>query len=156
MIDLGLKGEREVAARFEEMPRALLDRLLERIGDLTGRLYDAIEADEPEGKSGRLRSETGSRVTDRGTRITGSVAVTAEFAKAGALEYGAHRSTTVSAHQARLTHVFGRVASLEVQVGAHTRRLNIAERRFLRDPVAAMRGEIEAEIQAAVDEGTRG
>ncbi len=148
-IHFAVTGDREVALKFEEFPRQVHDRLLERIRDLTAELETNVRAAEPE-RTGRLRSETSSRIFDQPTRIHGQVSIAAEFGKAGALEYGSHRKIEVRAHQARLDHVFSRLADLEVEVGAHARLTDVAEHRFLRGPLESMTPEILASLEEAL------
>lgn len=152
-VAMELLNERRVGLRFDEFPEKARANLLERITELTQELEDAVVEAEPEGATGKLRRETKPRVTEGPERITGSVSVTDEFAKAAALEYGAHGTTTVRAHVAQLNHVFARATStVEVDVEEHTRRLNIAAHDYLRGPLAAMSGRIEEELKAAIDD----
>jgi hypothetical protein len=151
-IGITVKGERETALKFEQFPKQAHDRLLATITELTGTLRGLVESAEPE-RTGRLRGTTGSQVSQTADRIRGRVMITADFGKAGALEYGAHRAGPVKAHAARLGHVFGRlIAPMTVMVAAHTRRPNIAEHRFLRGAEAAIAEEALAEMQEALDE----
>ena len=135
-IAIEITGDRKVGLKFERFPQEAHDALLARITGLTADLKDRVIAAEPE-RTGRLKSETRSAVEDRPNRITGRVFIGAEFAKAAALEYGAHGTTTVKAHPARLGHVFARlIEPMTVIVAQHDRRVNIAEQRFLRGALA--------------------
>jgi hypothetical protein len=52
-----------------------------------------------------------------------------------------------------LTHVFDRATDSQfVAVRAYERRANIQAKRFLRDPAAAMRPRIQAELERVVRE----
>lgn len=151
VIEIEVEGARRASLVFEEFPQRAHAALLARIADLTEALEEAVVASEPR-RTGRLAEETDSSVKDLPERITGRVSITAEFGKAAALEYGAHGTTNVQAHEARLDHVFGKlIPGTTVSVGAHTRRLNIAEHRYLRGPLEAMRDEIIEGLRDALD-----
>ena len=162
MSDLGMDlqdSDRKVILRFEKFPADMHDRLLETLTRLERRLEGAVIAQEPE-RTGMLRSITGGRVYDHGDRIAAVVGVRApdpnEAKKAAALEFGSHRSIAVRAHEAKLTHLWGRAISpMMVQVPLHQRLSNLDPRRFLRGPIEAMHGEAIAELRAAVDRVTR-
>jgi len=146
-------GDRQVALKFDRFPQQAHDRLLARIQALTAELEARVLAAEPR-RTGRLHSATISKVYDDQEKIGGRVTVRADFAKAAALEYGAHRPTKVAAHEMRLDHVFAErlTAPMTVMVMLHRRMPNIAAYRFLRGPLAQMAPEIQAELQAAVAE----
>ena len=81
------------------------------------------------------------------------MSITADFGKAAALEYGAHGTTKVAQHLARVDRIFGRlVGPMTILVSEHTRRLDIAAHNFLRGPEADISSEAIAELrQALVD-----
>jgi hypothetical protein len=153
-IGFTLTGDRSLSLRFDEFPRKLHDRFLAKVREITARLADAVRADAPHGKTGKLANSVVERVYDDGpARIKGRVTVSRDFAKAAALEYGAHKRTKVSAHAMRLDHVFANrlAAPLTVAVGAYSRTPNIEATRFMRGPLAAAEAEIAEELRAVVD-----
>jgi len=151
-----ITGDRQAEARFERPPAEVQAKLRPIVDDFTARLHAAVVGAEPV-RTGKLRGETASRVEERKDRIVGRVFVSArgvEAAKAGALEYGAHRATTVKAHSEQLAHIFARfVAPFAVMVGAHSRRLNIEEHAFLRGPLAEIGPQFIAAVEEAVNAG---
>jgi len=148
-----LAGQREVGLSLDAIPERLRRRLIQRIWRLTLRLETRAEARAPRGRTGRLRAAIGARLDTRADRIRGRVMVRGGGGKAGALEYGARRSHQVTEHRRTLDHVWGRATQpMEVIVGRYRRTANIAERRYLRGALDAMRGEALAEIGAAVNE----
>lgn len=154
-IRVNVTGDRQVGIRFDEFPDELYDDLKAEISALTTELYGLIDAATPD-RTGRLRSEERARVYSDKDRISGRVTIAGDskdFAKAGALEYGAHRSTKVSAHQMRLDHVFGQKLSapLMVLVDAYSRTPDIQEVAFERGPLGAMEPEIIARLNAVVE-----
>jgi hypothetical protein len=155
MFDLAISGEREIGLRFEKFPDQAHDRLKEAMESLKGRLESGVKGDAPV-REGKLQSEIGGQVYDDGDHLAAQVGVHAQgasdYGKDAALEYGAHGRAQVRAHEARLTHVFGRPAELEVTVSAHERQVDIEERRYLRGPFDAIREEALAEMRQALSE----
>jgi len=155
-MDFGIKldGDQKVVLRFENFPQAVHDRLLETMRGLETRLETAVIAAEPS-LSGQLRALTGGRVYDHGDRIAAVVGVRTQTAdeakKAAALEYGSNKSVAVRAHTATLAHLWSRaIAPIMVQVSASSRLSNIDPRRFLRDPINAMRASAIDEMRQAL------
>jgi hypothetical protein len=149
-----IAGDRNVSLRFDKFPTELHNRFLAAIRAITARLADAVRADAPHGKTGKLERSIVERVYDDGAdRIKGRVTVDADFAKAAALEYGAHKRTQVAKHDMKLDHVFARrlAAPTTVVVGAYSRTPNIAATRFIRGPLAAAEAGIAEELRAIVD-----
>lgn len=150
-----IEGARRVAAKFEAFPPGVLEALKPVIAEKIGELGTRIEAIVPRA-TGKLASEIRTSVRSGKDYVSGSVRVTAEFAKAGALEYGAHRQTKVKEHQMRLDHRWSRAMQPPelVSVPTHTRTPDIAEQRFMRGPLEEMRAAIEAAIDEAVASAT--
>lgn len=160
-MELGLEvtGVRTTVLRFESFPAKAHDRLLATLTEIEARLEAAVLADEPS-KTGALRQLTGGRVYDHGNRIAAVVGVNVKAAgnvsdaaqKATALEYGSHGNLSVRVHFAMLNHLWSRAISpIQVMVGQHFRQADIEARRFLRDPIEAMREEALSEMRAALD-----
>lgn len=124
-IGIDLLGERKVDLRFEEFPETARVNLRKAIEDKTGELADLIRNRVPK-RTGKLASLIQSRVSESTTQITGVVAVAADFGKAGALEYGTHKTIVMKS-----SHVFDRIVpTFNVE-----RKLNIEARSFLRGPL---------------------
>jgi hypothetical protein len=151
-IRVNVTGERQVGLLLEEFPNAFYDALLREVNALTRELLALIQARTPT-RTGQLRSEERARVYADQTRIAGRVSVAGDAkdaAKAGALEYGAHRATSVRAHQMHLDHVFANAlaAPMNVLVDAYTRTPDIAEVAFERGSLGAMEPEILERLNA--------
>lgn len=129
-------GEREAELVLEDLPEKAREVLKPVINELIEELYGQVVGREPV-RTGRLRSTTAkAEAQDRGDRVSGRVFIDADFAKAAALEYGAHGTATVRAHMETLGHVFGHlVAPFAVLVAEHSRHVDIAEHEFLRGPL---------------------
>lgn len=151
-ISIQITGDRDVGLRFDQFPQQIHAKLLGTITSLTERLYGQVRAATPK-RTGRLQSEIAQHVYDSEDRIAGVVSVDAEFAKAGALEYGARGRSRITEHSMRLDHVFANRLSgpISVMVEAHSRQMNLVAERFLRGPEGAMAAEAVAELQADVD-----
>lgn len=160
MFGLELTGDREATLRFEKFPAFAHDRLLTAMQSIEQRMEAAIIAAEPD-KTGALKAMTGGRVYDHGDRIAAVVGVRAmtqaEALKAAALEYGSRGGQIeVKAHFMTLSHIYSRaVAAMSVDVPDYTRTPMITADRFLRGPMEALRPEIMAELQAAMDQATQ-
>ncbi|HLY04268.1 MAG TPA: hypothetical protein VKR31_00825 [Rhizomicrobium sp.] len=154
--DIGVivTGDREIADKFDRWPSRFASVLFERITGLTDELYARIEGAVPR-RTGRLAGEIVEKVRETDTSITGSVSVSAEFAKAGALEYGGTgKPFRVRAHEMRLSHLWARATAVPMMVSVpeHSRVLDISARRFMRGPLESMRSEVTDQLQQAVDE----
>jgi hypothetical protein len=146
-------GDRKVELLFDKFPQQLHGQLLEHITAKTKELEARVHGAVPK-KTGKLASEIDSAVFDDKNKITGAVFVSGDYAKAGALEYGAHATSKVKAHSAKLDHVFSlRLdAPMTVAVSAHTRQMDIAAQKFLRGSFQQMEQEIEADLRTVVDQ----
>jgi hypothetical protein len=157
-IRANVTGTNEVGLRFDEFPDVLYEGLRAEIDSLSMELFGRIEAATPS-RTGRLRSQERLRIFTEKDRITGRVDIAGEsgsqdFGKAGALEYGAHRKTSVSSHSMKLDHAWANLLSSpeDVMVAAYDRTPNIAEHAYERGPLAAMRPEIVARLNAVVEQ----
>lgn len=149
-------GARDVGVRLDAFPDGLYEDLRNEIDSLAHELEELVIAATPE-KTGKLRSEVRMRLFADKSRISGRVDIAAsgtEAAKAGALEYGAHRATSVRAHQMRLDHAWGEKLAepITVLVAAYNRTPDVAERAFERGPLAEMQPEILARLNALVEQ----
>lgn len=162
-FDAVITGDRRVVARFGEWPKELHDTLLARIRALTSELEARVRAKAPE-RTGKLKEEIVSRVFDDPEKIKGLVTLDggltgSEYAKAGALEYGApgrggrHK---VSAYRRTITEAFGRdISPTEIDVSAYTRIANIDAQLYLRGGLADVEADAVAQLQEAMDKSTK-
>ncbi len=137
-----ITGDRQVALRFDKFPESARVNLRAAIDASTQDLWQAVQAAAPR-KTGKLAASIQKRVTESKNKITGIVNVAGDFGKAGALEYGSHRTITM-----KLSHVFGHlVPTLEVK-----RTLNIEEHNFLRGPEKDMAPAAFEKMEAALNQ----
>jgi hypothetical protein len=158
-FDVLAVGERRLQAFFDDLPAVLEARLYRAMEAIASRMAAAVRAAEPV-RTGTLRAETQPFVWQSDAAVTAGVVVASdskvEHGKAAALEYGAHRPTTVREHWAVRSSFWGRYGAAEaVLIEEYRRRVNIGADRYLRGPFAAMEGEIIAALEAAVDEAAR-
>lgn len=153
-----ITGDRSTTLRFENFPKQMHARILVTMQEIETRLEAAVVASEPRGATGQLQAMTGGRVYDHGDRIAAVVGVrvpggASEAAKkAMALEYGSSTPMSLRAHVARLSHLWRlSIPEITVLVPSHSRTPNILAKRFLRDPIEAMRSEALTELRLAVD-----
>jgi len=156
-IHIDLAGVRQVGLRFDEFPNALYADLKREIDSLSVELYARVQAATPS-LTGQLRSQERLRLFTDPNRITGYIDVeggkgSQDFAKAAALEYGAHKPTKVKAHSMGLDHYWSKMlaAPETVLVEAYNRTPDIAEAAFERGPLAAMQPEIVGRLNAVVE-----
>ena len=156
-IRIDVSGDRQVGLRFDEFPDALYDDLRAEIEVLATELFALVRASTPQ-DSGLLRSQERLRLFTDKTRITGYVDIAggkgSDFAKAGALEYGAHRRTKVRAHERSLDHYWDQKLEepINVLVDAYARQPNIGAYSFLRTPLAALQPTVRERLNAVVEQ----
>jgi len=157
-IRINITGDRQAGLKFEEFPDDLYEDLHREIDALTHELLGLVQAATPS-HTGRLRSQERARIFTDKNRITGYIDVAGEkgsqdFAKAGAIEYGAHRKTKVSEHSMKLDHAWGQMlnAPITVIVAAYERTPNIAAHAFERGPLAVMQPQILGRLNDAVSQ----
>jgi hypothetical protein len=134
---------------FDEMPDKLKAKLKTAITRVTHQLLARVKAAEPV-RTGRLRSLTHAYVDERENFVRGRVRILGRTGPNqpaiafGALEYGGpgRRSGLVRVRWSSRGGV--RVTAYE------RRRPRRVARRFLRGPMAAMRPQIRAELEAAM------
>jgi hypothetical protein len=146
-MDLGIEiqGAREVDLRFDEFPEAARANLFEAITRATSQLEDLVRQAVPK-KTGKLAATIHSQVTQSSRRVTGSVNVTADFGKAGAIEYGSHRQITVKEH--KLTSAL--TAHTDRLVSQYQRTTNIDPHEYLRGPLHQIESDALASMHDAV------
>ena len=136
-------GARKAEVVLEQFPDALYEDLRKEIDALTHEVFAIVQSRTPS-KTGRLRSEERVWIWADREKITGRINIDApkgseEFAKAGALEYGAHNARgLIKAHSMRLDHAWEQRldSPITVMVAAHARPPNIAEVSFIRGALA--------------------
>lgn len=161
MIKGEVIGAEAVVRRFERIPAALQIQLKVAITRLTIKLQRKVKVDKLSGqvlkvRTGTLRRSIDQLVTETAGSVTGRVSTNVGYGKKH--EYGFKGVETVEAHLRTIKQAFGRsITPVEVNVRAHSRKVNLPERSFLRSALKDMAssGEIRNEIQAAVTRATK-
>jgi hypothetical protein len=156
-IPVIVKNERALFERFDAFPVRSLDILRTKVTETTHILLGLARAAAPS-RTGTLRSQIKSRIIENPNRVVGVVGLIdgvprKAFGKAGALEYGSHKSISVKAHSQNLDHFFSKaIAPRDVSVRAYTRQTNIEAHNFLRGPLEAVEGIFKAEVEDGLQE----
>lgn len=149
VIDGFVVGDAAVTARFANFGPRLKDELRAAISKLTLKLQREVVQNKLTGqalnvRTGTLRRSIGQRVSEEGASVVGLVSTNLSYAKAH--EYGFTGSVQVKEHlsRSRLGNSF--------TVQAHSMKMDIKERSFLRSALAEMKaaGTIEAQMAKAV------
>jgi phage gpG-like protein len=160
VITAHLAGEERVLARLRDMPAALNSGLVRVITKLGIDLQRKVQQDELTGqmltaRSGSLKSSIDLRIDQAATAVTATVFTDSPYAAAH--EYGFAGTVNVRASLRRITEAFGRpISGKTISVRAHSRRMDLPERSFLRsaleDMAPAIRDEVEASLRETVTE----
>ncbi len=147
-------------ARLRALPGGVNFGLVRAITKLAADLQRKVQQDELSGqllsaRSGALRSSIEVSVDQRGTAITATVLSNSEYARVH--EYGFAGTVNVRASLRRITEAFGRpISGKTINVGAHSRKMDLPARSFLRsaleDMAPAIRGEVENALRETVAE----
>lgn len=155
-LGVEVTGDLKVALRFDKFPEEARAALVVPIKAITDRLAAKVRAAVPHGEKDSLEGLVIEQFYNDPDQVSGRVTFSGEYAKVGALEWGApgkQNRNLVQAHQAKLDHAWGRPmqSPMTVTIAAHRRRLNIKARRFLRGPLQAEAGDALGEIRAAIE-----
>ncbi len=147
-------------ARLRTMPGAINSGLVRAITKLAIDLQRKVQQDELTGqmlaaRSGSLKSSIDLRVDQSAGVVTATVFTDSAYARAH--EYGFAGRVNVRASLRRITQAFGRpISGKTISIRAHSRRMDLPERSFLRsaleDMTPAIRDEVEAALRDTVTE----
>lgn len=114
------------------------------------RAFMKVSGEVLKNRTGTLRRAINFRVEDAGGRIVGTVGIKLRYAAAH--EYGFKGTVTVRAHLRMMKVAWGRPVKepRKIEVGAHTMKMNLPERSFLRSSLRELRSDIIADMQASV------
>ena len=156
MITADLVGDQQALERLRALPEAVNSRLLSVITRLGIELQRDVQQDKLSGqvlrrRTGSLKSSIDFRIDQSGGSITASVFSDSRYA--GAQEYGFAGTVTIRASLRRIREAFGRpIAEKTISVRAYDRRMNLAERSFLRSALNDMTPAIRDEVETAAAE----
>lgn len=158
MISSRVIGVDAVAKKLAALPDHIKDEVKRSLVGVCLKLVAKIKSEKLSGqvlnvKTGTLRRSISYQVVDNANELTAQVG--SNVAYAAAHEYGFHGTVSVREHLREIKQAFGK--SLKepktVMVRAHSMRMNIPERSFLRSAIEEMAPEIQQQIAAAVQRG---
>jgi hypothetical protein len=156
VITAHLVGDQDVLARLRGIPDAVNTGLVRTITKLGLDLQRRIQQDELSGqalavRSGLLKSTIDLSLEQSGDRVTATIFSSSAYARAH--EFGFTGTVDVRASVRRVRQAFGRPISEKViNIRAHSRRMALPERSFLRSALEEMGPAIRDEVEAAVRE----
>lgn len=160
MIKGELLGGDELKRRFSDAAPKFTGLLGASISRLVLTLQRNVKADKLSGqvlkvRTGRLRRSINMRMEGVGTeQVSGIVGTNLSYARAH--EYGFTGVVNVKQSMRMVKQAFGRaITPVQVQVSAHTRKVDLPERSFLRSAMAELEPQIKAEIRGAVMEALK-
>lgn len=156
MITTYVSGDAELVRKFEVIPDRLRVELKAGIGRAALKLQREVVQNKLSGQVLNVRTDTLRRsidqvVTTEGSAVVGIVTTNVRYARIH--EYGFSGTMSVRSSLRQVKKAFGRAISpREVAVRAHTRKVNLSQRSFLRSALRdlAQAGVIQGEIEAAV------
>jgi phage gpG-like protein len=160
VITARVVGDERALARLRDLPVAINSALVRAITKLGIDLQRNVQQGELSGqmlaeRSGSLKSSIDLRVDQKAAVVTATVFT--DSAYAGAHEYGFAGTVNVRESLRRVAEAFGRpISGKIINVRAHSRRMDLPERSFLRsaleDMAPAIRDEVETSLRETVTE----
>ncbi|MDO5058581.1 MAG: HK97 gp10 family phage protein [Neisseria sp.] len=163
MIKVQLAGMHEIQTALNLTDRRIATEVERSLAFLLFRLQKRIKTDKLLGqvlnrRTGNLRANIVRQMEQNGKVLSGVVGI-APGAPYGKLhEYGFSGTVSVPAHIRMQKQAFGRrlKTPLAVKVSAHTRKLNLPERSFMRTALADIEPLVQSEFNAALERGLNG
>lgn len=159
-ITADIVNSSQVIERIQRITPNVRTALEEKVKRLTIQLQIHVVADKLQGqvlnvRTGRLQRSIGQAVVTSSDSVTGVVSTAVKYAAAH--EYGFSGTVNVREHLRTITQAFGKELKSPVTstVKAHTMKMNLPERSFLRSALNDMRADIVLGIQQAVSEGLK-
>lgn len=156
MITAVLVGDDGILARLHTLPGEANSGLVRAITRLAIDLQRKVQQDELTGevlfaRSGSLKSSIDLRVEQSTSAITATVFSDSGYARVH--EFGFAGTVNVRASLRTITKAFGRPISPKmINVRAHSRKMDLPERSFLRTALEDMAPAISDEVEAALRE----
>jgi hypothetical protein len=156
MISADLVGDRSALDRLRALPDAANAGLARAIAKIGIALQSNVQQNKLSGqvlnvRSGALRSSIDVAVAQSGNEVSATVFTDLDYA--AAQEYGFSGTVSVRASLRLIKEAFGHpIAAKTISVGAHSRRMDLPERSFLRSALADMAPDISAGVQDALRE----
>ena len=109
-------------------------------------------------QSGRLRGSLASKVEESGGVIEGIVSAGGAHVKYAFIhEFGLSAALSIKEHLSHIKQAFGRpITPRDVLVKAHSRNVNVKEKRFMRDSLDEIAKIVPKNIDKAIERGLNG
>lgn len=154
MISADLLGDGPALARLRALPDAANAGLARAVAQLGIALQSSVQQDKLSGqvlnvRSGALKSSIDVAIERNTTGVTATVFTDLDYA--AAQEYGFSGTVNVKASLRLIKEAFGfPIAAKTISVGAHSRRMNLPERSFLRSALDDMTADISTGVEDAL------
>ncbi|MGX2581625.1 HK97 gp10 family phage protein [Acinetobacter baumannii] len=103
-------------------------------------------------RTGRLGRSITQKLIELSNGVAGIVGTNVEYAAAH--EYGFNEEVTVKAHLRMIKMAFGKsINPKQVNIKAHTRKVDLPEKSFLRSALEEMRKEIKQDLEVSIQRG---
>jgi phage gpG-like protein len=154
MITAKLMGDGALLSRLRALPGAINSALIRAITKLAIDLQDNVRQNKLSGtmlsvRSGSLKSSIDVRLDQKSTAIAATIFSDSGYARVH--EYGFSGTVSVRESLRRITEAFGRpISGTTVNVRAHSRKMELPERSFLRSALEDLAPSIRDEVEAAL------
>lgn len=145
---------------FNEVNERVRAEIRRTVNALTLKLQRTIQEDMLTGQrlnvqSGRLRGSVSSKVEEDKDRIEGTVGAGGALVPyAFAHEFGLKGAMAIKAHLRMIKKVFGQpITPRQIMIKAHSRKVDMKERRFMRDSLDEVAKIVPKNIDAAIERG---
>lgn len=145
---------------FNEVNERVRAEIRRTVNALTLRLQRTIQEDMLTGQrlnvqSGRLRGSVSSKVEEDRDWIEGTVGAGGALVPyAFAHEFGLKGAMAIKAHLRTIKKVFGQpITPRQIMIKAHSRKVDMKERRFMRDSLDEVAKIVPKNIDAAIERG---
>jgi phage gpG-like protein len=156
VISAEFLGDEPALGRLRTLPDAANAGLARAIARLGIALQNHVQQDKLSGqvlnvRSGTLRSSIHAEICKNATEMTATVFTDLDYA--AAQEFGFSGTVNVRASLRLIKQAFGRpIVAKTVTVQAHSRRMDLPERSFLRSALDDMEPDISAGVEDALRE----
>lgn len=145
---------------FNEVNERVRAEIRRTVNALTLKLQRTIQEDMLTGQrlnvqSGRLRGSVSSKVEEDKDWIEGTVGAGGALVPyAFAHEFGLKGTMAIKAHLRMIKRVFGQpIIPRQIMIKAHSRKVDMKERRFMRDSLDEVAKIVPKNIDAAIERG---
>ena len=156
MISTDFQGDKPALERLRAFPDAASEGLIRAMAKLGIGLQGRIRQDKLSGQvlqscSGALKASIEVAINRSATAVTATVSTDLDYA--AAQEYGFFGTISVRSSLRRIKEAFGRPITVQtIAVGAHSRRMHLPERSFLRSALDDATPDINADVNDALRE----